>query len=239
MKPIINLDAEYYLKRIRKNAPFQLSRFGDGEVLCMQLATLPLRCNCDGSAFTQELINPMRQIFKNNYNYFHCLLDCSFSLHANEFRRFIDTTCPSMEFYDGEIWQKLSFNNSITELTQAIAPYNPCFIGGSHIHNVKYMKGLESGIRFIETPEKNAYDSFERIFTQCMNMHLAGCRMFLFSCGYTSKILIDTLFPYIGHDSFIIDAGSVFDPYCGKLSRDGMKYYGFKKFQPYTNLKLS
>ena len=237
MKPIIKLPAEHYLDLIRQNKPFQLSRTGDGEILAMQLAPHWLKENCDGSKFLPELIEPMRQIFRNQYNYYHCLLDCSFDLNGNAFRKFLEDTCPDMDFYDGEIWQHLSFSGRITELIEAISPYNPCFVGGRHLSKVKFMNGLES-MRFIETPAKNSFLKFDQIYVECMNMHLAGCRMFLFSTGYTTKPLIDTLFPYIGHDSFLIDAGSVLDPYCGKLSRDGMRSNGFQFFQPYTQLLL-
>jgi hypothetical protein len=62
--------------------------------------------------------------------------------------------------------------------------------------------------------------------------------MFLFSAGYTTKVIIDTLFPYVGEDVFMIDMGSLFDPYLGILSRDGQKYRGFEFYQPHTKLKL-
>lgn len=237
MKPIIKLPVEYYLDMIRNNEPFQLSRFGDGEVICMQLANCKLKSNCDGSKFLTELIMPMRQIFKNNYDYFHCLLDCSFDINGKEFIEFIDNTCPDMQLFDGEIWQYLSFNGRIRELIDAINPYMPCFIGGKHIEKVKHMKGLDR-MRYIQAPDKDSFYDFDRLFNECMNMHMAGCRMFLFSCGYTTKPLIDTLFPYLGQDSFLIDVGSLFDPFVGKLSRDGMKFKGKEFFQPYTNLML-
>ena len=237
MKDIQRLPADFYLDLIIGNKPFQLSRFGDGEILAMQLEPHSLKQNCDGSRFIPELIEPMRQIFMNNYNYYHCLLDCSFNESGDKFKQFIEETCPEMQFYDGEIWQELSFGGRITELIQAISPYNPCFIGGKHISKVKFIHGIDS-MRFIEIPDRDSFLQFDRIFADCMNMHLSGCRMFLFSAGYTTKPLIDTLYPYIGHDTFLLDMGSVFDPYCGKLSRDGMKYYGFDKFQPFTQLLL-
>lgn len=237
MKPIINLPAEHYLELIRQNKPFQLSRFGDGETISMQLAPHWLKENCDGSKFIPELIQPMRQIFRNQYDYYHCLLDCSFDLNGDHFRDFIEKTCPDMQFFNGEIWQHLSFSGRITELMEAIAPYEPCFVGGKHIENVKHMNGLGK-IRFIEVPARDSYYKFEEIFVQVMNMQLAGCRMFLFSAGYTTKPLIDTLFPFIGQSTFCIDLGSVIDPFVGRLSRSGMVQAGKEKFQPFTKMKL-
>ena len=80
MKDIIDLPVEHYLEKIRNNQPFSLSRFGDGEVLCM-FHNGWLHENCDGSKFSDDLVEPMKQIFRNQYPYYHCLLDCSFDLN--------------------------------------------------------------------------------------------------------------------------------------------------------------
>lgn len=236
MKGLINLPAEQYLEKIRNNQPFSLSRFGDGEVLCM-FHNGWLHENCDGSRFTDDLIEPMKQIFRNQYPYYHCLLDCSFDLNGDKFREFIEQTCPDMDFYNGEIWQHLSFSGRITELIETISKYNPVFVGAEHLSNLAEMTGM-GDMSLIQTPEKDSFQKFQAIYDLIMLAHGNGARFFGFSTGYTTKILIDTLFPYIGHDSFLIDFGSVFDPYCGHLSRDGMKFKGIEYFQQFTNATL-
>ena len=237
MNETIKYPAEYYLARINQNKPFSLARFGDGEIIAMQLAPHKLVQNCDGSRFIPDLVAPMRQIFKNNYDYFHCLLDCSFNENGEQFKQFVEETCPNMQFYDGEIWQHLSFGGRIREFVDAINTYYPCFVGGRHIAKVQHMRGLDK-IRYINAPDKDSFYKFNELFDGIMDKHAEGCRMFLFSCGYTTKLLIDTLFPYIGHDTFLIDVGSLFDPFVGRLSRDGMKFKGKQFFQPYTKMML-
>jgi hypothetical protein len=238
VKPIIKLPAEHYLQLIKDNKPFSLSRFGDGDALCMQLATHWLKENCDGSKFLPELIEPMKQIFRNQYPYYHCLLDCSFDLNGQHFRNFLEQTCPDMDFYDGEIWQHLSFSGRITELITAMAKHKPCFIGGEHIKRISSMKGLDEHAIMV-IPNRDAFLSFHSIYDEIMRLHDDnGIRFFAFSAGYSTKPLIDTLFPYIGNDSFLIDFGSVFDPYCGVLSRDGMKFKGLAYFQQFTDYEL-
>ena len=240
MKSLIKLEPEHYLDLIKGNKPFAFSRFGDGEILCM-FHCPTITENCDGSAFLDELIEPMKQIFRNKYNYYHCLLDCSadpvLKKEVDEFHAFIEEVCPDMDFYYGEVWQRLSFDDRIGELVRAISPYKPVFVGGEHIANVSYMHGMEYN-NVIEIPSVDAFLSFNDIFTAIMQLHEQGRRMFCFSAGYSTKPLIDTLWPHIGHNTFLIDMGSVFDPYCGKLSRDNMKWNGYKKFQPFTDYKL-
>lgn len=235
MKETIHHPAEFYLQLIKDNKPFQLSRFGDGEALCM-FHNGWLHENCDGSKFLDSLIEPMKQIFRNQYPYYHCLLDCSFDLSGNEFRQFLEETCPEMPFYDGEIWQHLSFSDRILELIDAISPHNPIFIGGKHLQKICYMKGAKYNY-FIEVPEIDSFKSSEKTKARIKELYNLGHRFFGFMAGYSTKIWIDQIFPEMS-DAFMIDFGSVFDPYCGKLSRDGMKFAGFSKFQPFTSLKL-
>lgn len=239
MIDIIKLPPEHYLQLIRNNKPFSFSRFGDGEALCMFHSEL--KSNCDGSYFLDELIEPMKQIFKNQYDYYHCLLYCSFTktelLVGDQFKDFIEETCPNMQFFLGEVWQELSFNNRILELTNAISDHRPCFIGGKHIKNVKFINGFKE-IDFIEIPSVDAFKEFDKVLISIQKKYNDGCRMFCFCAGYSTKIWIDKLFPVIGHNTFMIDFGSVFDPYCGKLSRNGHRLVGFEKWQPFTKLKL-
>lgn len=241
MKEIQKLPVEHYLQLIKNNEHFSFSRFGDGEVLCMfhedWFAKGNHRWNTDGCYYLEEIVEPMKQIFKNQYDYYHCFLDCSFDLEGETFKKFLDETCPNMQFYHGEVWQSLAFSGKIADLTTVLSEKNPCFIGGKHIENVKYIDGIQN-FDFIEVPVKDSFKEFDKIFNSILDKHKNGKRMFCFSAGYTTKILIDQLFPLIGKDSFMIDFGSVFDPFCGNLSRSGHVEAGFKHFQPYTKMKL-
>lgn len=237
MNPIINLPVEHYLDLIRDNKPFSFSRFGDGEALCMQLAPHWLKENCDGSKFLPEIADPMKQIFVNQHDYYHCLIDCSFDLNGNVFRDFLETTCPDMDFYNGEIWQHLSFDGRILELIELLNEHKFCLIGGEHLKNFQHMKGLDF-MGFIEIPSKDSFLVIDRIQELVLSAVESGYDFFGICAGYTTKILIDRLFPIIGDKVFLVDFGSAFDPFCGRLSRDGMRAAGKHKFQPFTNFSL-
>lgn len=238
MKEIIRLPAEHYLEMIRENKPFSFSRFGDGEALCMFHDERMIK-NCDGSRFLPELIHPMKQIFVNQYNYYHCLLDCSFFWSGDSFMDFINNTCPEMPFYDGEIWAYMSHNGMIKELVETICLYEPVFIGGSHLKNVISIIGVKNNPVHLLIPDVDSFKNINKIVEEISELFISGKRMFCFSAGYTTKIIINELFPYIGDETFMIDMGSVFDPYCGKLSRSDMVRKGFEYYQPFTKMKLT
>ena len=237
MNEIKKLPHSFYIDLIKNDIKFSFARFGDAEVLCM-FNNKEISQNADGCHFSDDLTEPMKQIFRNNYNYYHASLDCTFWNHGphrgEEFKKFIEETCPDITFFYGELWYE---TENIVELIQAISPHNPCFIGGKHIENMKYMKGMGE-IEFIETPTIDAYNRFDKIYTAILEKYINGSRMFCFSAGYVSKLLIDKLFPIIGKEAFLLDFGSCFDPYCGVLSRAGQKLHGFEKYQPFTNKKL-
>jgi hypothetical protein len=234
------LPAEHYLEKINKNEPFSLTRFGDGEVLCMFNPTF-----FNSRPIYKDWIlscGPiMKQIFINNYAYYHCFLDCTFWTRGphrgDAFINFLNETCPTTEFYDGEFWQNLSFTNRITEITSAIDPYGPVFIGGKHLENMKLVTGITS-MQNIIIDDDNGYLDKDRVRNTIIKKFGEGSRMFCFSASILSKVLIDELYPMIGDTCFLIDFGSVFDPYCGILSRSNMVTVGFDKFQPYTKLPL-
>jgi hypothetical protein len=235
----VKLESEFYLKMIDKNKPFSLSRFGDGEVLCINNKEY-----FKGRKYGDWILycgDRLKQIFFNNYDYYHCYLDCTFwergPHKGNDFIKFIDTNVKNFTFYYGEIWQNLSFAGRIRDLTKCINKYNPVFIGGKHLNNLKYIDGI-TNMNLIEVDDLNAYNQYDYIYTEIMKYYKEGRRMFCFSCSVVGKILIDDLYPILGKEVFMIDFGSVWDPYCGILSRSGMVKYGFEKYQPFTKYKL-
>jgi len=238
MKPIINNPVEYYLQKIDNNEVFSFSRFGDGENLCMHPNGW-LHVNCDGSAFLPEIKEPMKDIFRNQYSYYHCLLDCSFDLNGDLFRNFLEETCPDMDFYNGEIFQEMIAEGRIEELITTVSTnHHPVFVGGSHFQNIHLLNGFVNSPIHLQVPNKDSFKEITNIINEIGELITQGHRMFLFSAGYTTKVIIDTLFPYVGEDVFLIDMGSLFDPFVGILSRDGQKYRGFEFYQPHTKLKL-
>jgi hypothetical protein len=239
---VIQLPAEHYLNAIEKNEPFSFSRFGDGEVLCMLRPEFyKNRPQYKDWIFTCGI--ELKQIFKNKYDYYHCFLDCTFWNRGphpgDDFEIFLNETCPDFPFYDGEIWQNLSFSGEITKITRTISPYNPVFIGGKHLANMKYVTGMDHNIELIAIDDNNGYLERDQVKDAILKKVEEGHRLFCFSASVLTKALADELYPVIGDSCFLIDFGSVFDPYCGILSRSTMVSVGFEKFQPYTTLRLS
>lgn len=235
----LELPADHFLFLLKNGQPFSFSRFGDGEIIAMFNPTY-----FENRQYGRWILNcgdDLKKIFFNDYPYYHCYLDGTFwdrGPHRGlEFTAFLEKTCPQMTLYRGEIWQDLSFSGRIEELTAAISLHNPVFIGGAHLSNLVYLNGVTK-MKLLTVHDLNAYDDKKVIFDQIIELSCNGHNLFAFSASIMSKVLIDELYPILGNSCYLIDFGSVFDPYCGILSRAGMVYYGFDKFQPYTKMKL-
>jgi hypothetical protein len=239
---IKNLPIIHYLRLIQNNSPFSFSRFGDGEVLAINNPDFfKNQPTFHYGTWIQNCSDALMSIFIHNYDYYHGFLYGTFwnrgPHRGNEFVEFLQKVCPDTTFYNGEVWQDLSFQDGIEQITGAINPYKPVFIGGKHLANIQYLNGI-TDMQLIPVDDWNAYDEHDYIHAEILKKFDEGSRMFCFSASIVSKVLIDELFPIIGDKAFLIDTGSVFDPYCGKLSRSNMVTVGFKKFQPYTKMKL-
>jgi len=123
-------------------------------------------------------------------------------------------------------------------ITTVSTNHHPVFVGGSHFQNIHLLNGFVNSPIHLQVPNKDSFKDIDNIIKEISDLFTQGHRMFLFSAGYTTKIIIDLLFPFLGEDCFFIDLGSAFDPFLGILSRDGQKYRGFEFYQPNTKLKL-
>lgn len=239
---LINNPPEFYLDKIKNNEYFAFSRFGDGEVLAMFIEYETNKGhtrNCDGSDFSLEGLGAeLRAIFKNNYPYYKCLINCSFDIFGDKFLNLLKE-CGVQEMYWGEGWQDLSFSGNIGTILDALKTKKLLYVGGEHMLHFKELKGMEeTEVKNVVVPQTDCYLQTDKILTEIL-LHIEdGIDCVCFSAGYATKVWIDHLYPLVKDKCFLIDFGSVFDPYCGKLSRSGMRSAGFNHFQPYTNYQL-
>lgn len=241
---IKKIPIDHFIQRIKNNSPFSFSRFGDGEIICMFNPNYWK--NNDGTikynygSWIYSCGENLKKIIINNYNYYHGFNWTEFeSPNFNqgphrgiECLKFLEDSKVGT-IYGGD-WQ----GYDITKITNSISIHRPVFIGGKHLSNIKHISGI-TDMELIEIDDLNAYDDKDTIINSIMIKFKNGSRMFCFSASIVGKIIIDELYPIIGEEVFMIDFGSLWDPYCGKLSRSNMRTLGFNHFQPFTKMELN
>jgi hypothetical protein len=238
----IDHNADYYIELINNGTPFSFARYGDGEMILM-FNTKAIIGRDAGDMY--KAVEPMKQIFRNQHPYYHCEIDCTFSewnLHCfgvdvKDVRKFFEETCPDMQWYYGEVWQLLAAEGRIAVLMDALSKKSPVFIGGEHLERLEHVDGM-TNMNLITVHDRKAWDDYDNIKEQIIEYINKGYKLFCFSMGYPGKIMIDELFPKYGDTCTFIDFGSVFDPFCGLLSRAGMKATGYPFYQQFTKFTL-
>lgn len=217
----------FWLEKLWNEEPFTLSRFGDGEALC--IFNDKFEHNIDGAKYTPEIKYHMKRIFEQPKNYYHSLLYCSFDHVREQWSEYLDKS--GIEFYNGEWMQQMSLTGRIEDLNRAFsAYYKPVIVGGGHLQGISHIKGFE-GVIISQGQEVNSFEKYNDMYNDVISLYDMGARMFLFTSGFTSKILIYNLFDKIGGDSWLIDVGSLYDPYCGRMSRRIYQYLGENYFK--------
>ncbi len=233
MKDVVKKPAEDYLAMLHAGEPFAYARYGDGEILCMFPSHM--KQNCDGSRFLPELVEPMKDIFRSHYPYYHALVDAagfeSIASQAAAFHAFLYEVWPDARFYDGEVWQHLAFGGRIAELTKALTSRPFALVGGPHLSTAHRIIGMRP-FWHIETPEQDAFLSIDKIMGTCRAAYNEGITVFGFATGFASKVLIHRLWPDL-NGATLVDLGSVLDPFCGKLSRSGMVRQGAEWYKEF------
>jgi len=234
---------DYFLEKIDNNDYFSFSRFGDGEIICMFNPSYWKNVNGSTKYNLGDWIyicgEDLKKIIINNHDYFRGFNWCDFESkkfntgphRGVECLKFLEDN-NIKKIYEGD-WQ----GYDIKKIINSINKHNPVFIGGKHLSNIKYINGI-TNMELIEIDDLDAYDDKDTIINNIIDKFENGNRMFCFSASVVGKIIIDDLYTVIGNKCFMLDFGSLWDPYCGKLSRSNMREVGFQKFQPYTKMKL-
>jgi len=91
-------------------------------------------------------------------------------------------------------------------------------VGPAHLCKLNSIFACE---KFIEVPARDCFLSIDRTEKETRNILQSAPEgsVLSLSCAMSANILIDRLFPIYGKRCFMIDFGSVWDPYVGVKSR--------------------
>lgn len=229
----------HYLGLLMERHAFSFSRWCDGERRVL-FPPSRSRANVDGCAYRLPgLAEAFRSVLEHQYPYYHaCLYTPEFAQSDVRFFELCAEVCPDMPWYHADVWQSLSYRGAIRDLTAALTSRDTCIVGPSWMRPINtLMPGMTSSA-FIEVPAVNAFLATDHVCAEVERMAANGYDVFGFSAGFATKVWIDRLWPVLGDRCSLIDFGSVWDPYCGHLSREESRAKGLSFFQQFTALPL-
>lgn len=235
------LTADDLLNRIHNHDVFTLSRWGDGEWYCMFGEH---GANSDGQPYHAALGTALREVLTSRPRY---LLGMRFpdqdELQLGIPRWLRRNHLTDLQWYNaGLIWHDLSVTGEINRLCKAFNSLPLMLVGPSHLNTLVHCNMLDALSQII-VPLVDAWKRVDLIEQDVLNMYnmMKAAKdddlpfIISFSCGITAKPLIDRLHKKIGQEAFLIDTGSVWDPYCGVQSR---RYHNHPEFRKTLNSVL-
>lgn len=238
----LELEAKTLIDRIHRREAFTLSRWGDGEWYCLLGESGQ---NSDKQPYHPALGEELRNILyaMNNRVANYKGIEHSKYLLAMRFPdqgdlqegipRWLKRNAPNLTWFNaGLIWHDLSVAGRIGELIEAYKTLPLIMVGPPHLRTLvgTWLPDLTS---FVEVPLIDAWqavDEIEKDILDLYGIHSRDSQVIVsFSCGITAKPLIDRIHRRTQGEAFLIDAGSVFDPYCGVNTRRYHRHPEFRK----------
>jgi len=207
------LSIQDYADKIKNKEYFSLSRYGDGEWLCILGAK---GGNSNGCAYTPELRNDLvNSLMINDPNYLlgmqrilpQQLLQADNYLRDHGMR---------LDWVDSEIFADSLANGDLFPLIEQLRDIRTIVIGNEEW---KWNNNLFKPDKWIKVPRANAHLHRDRVIEEVLATADSEPTAYLFSCGMAACDFVARLHGKIP-DSFMIDIGHIWDPFCGLKSRD-------------------
>lgn len=208
---IISTELGWYVEQLKNNHPFSFVRYGNGEWDCILKKYHKTRSGSQTftpnlqAALIRSLTHPV------SINYYRAMQSVSFLQRVglwSEITQFLQYN--KNKWYDAEILHKASRKGKLFPFIDEIQKKKLVIVGP------QWLKKLPFDFKFIPVVSKNCWSTYNCLFDSLKHEIES---VILFSAGPTTKVLISTLFPIVGKTSYLIDCGSMWDPFCGVKSR--------------------
>lgn len=216
MKPLYDPGLEFYVGKLQRGEPFSFVRYCNGEWNCL------LRQQSDRTYGIPQLHMPELQaalaasiLEPRTGDYYLALQNHGF-LGPLGFIAEIDQWleqhgAPDINWHFGTVFHRASEKGQMGTLVKALQA-RPLVVVGP-----EWLRQLTFATDFVPVAAKNCWVDVESIETRLRSV-TAGS-VISFSAGATANVLIHRLAPILGQHSWLIDFGSLWDPYCGVKSR--------------------
>jgi hypothetical protein len=209
------MNFETVIEKLRNNEPFHLSRWGDGEFLCMLGAKGK---NCDGHNYSNGLAAELVWAFNGkpkNKNVYDLVQN-----HALRTVEGIEVLIKGKQYDSADLFVKASQNGELGKLFAALKDKHIIFVAPKRFEDWDLFKVS----KHIVIPETNCFNSYMAICdtlqdaindTACIDENL----VVLYCAGMMSNVLISDNSWYSNNNFSQIDLGSVLEPYIGHSNR--------------------
>jgi len=216
--PIQNPGLPFYVDRINRRELFTFSRWGDGEWRAALGRRSEHHVNCDKHPFYPAMNELLAQVLKSRPKYEMGIQGLALRCYGNGIRSFIAQHCPDTVWYEADVFHKASCKGQLRPLLQAIQNIPLLLVGPAYL---KRGHALLKFSEFVEVPQKNCFLRLNTLYDHTLMAAKRMPKPFLLSISASmpAEILLDRLYPHLKESAFLIDFGSMYDPFVNNNTR--------------------
>ena len=204
---------QFYADKINNNEKFSFNRMGNGEWDCI-LGLYP-RTRSGSQIFTPDLRTELTKVVTNRHDDSNSIL----AMQNTPYLEKIDLLSkiepwlkdkPAIQWHMGDVFHRANRDGELAPFMQAIKKHRVVVVGPPWLMSLPFCSV------YVPVVEKNCWSNVDELADRLSGLSDV---IISFSAGPTTKVLIHRLFPIIGKSCWMLDAGSMWDPYCGVNSR--------------------
>lgn len=224
-KPILavrSLSIDQFVGMIEHEPGFSFARISDGGFFCVMGRK---GVNCDGAAYSPQQANALILMMKDT-TITHGIT--AIALHATKAVEWLAEHNLKVTWYDADVMNKASDEGSLFPFIRCLRGRRSMVVGASHLDKLKGFP-ITNHIVCHSSRAFEEVDALEEEIGYRVDRHEPDTILLCAGQG-ASPTLVSRL-----HKSYpelvILDAGSLFDPYVGVLSRSGHKRRGLEEYK--------
>ncbi len=215
--------------RIAAGKPFAFSRFGNGEWGCI-LGTADRTGSGSHSlklpGLKKGLVSSILKHKAMPNSYLLGIQSLSYLERCRLLRQiqsWNSAKAPEAVWYAGDVLHKASMKSRLYPLVRQMRKKRVIVVGPPWLRRLNKKAFKISG--FVQVASKDCFSSYPAIRAQLFReiVRVGKPAIISFSAGPPAKILISDVYDKFGNEHYLLDFGSLWDPYCGKNSR---RYHG-------------
>lgn len=216
-----NPGLQYYVDKINTREPFTFIRLGDGEwsaILQDRARTSSRSQTLKHKSLQQGMMKVIARA-PDHDNYILALRSTSFNSRVG-IKAWLEQHTPEhVKWHDCTVFYKASKKGQFYPFIQALRDQIfPIIVIGP-----ERLKALDPRVfpiwRHVIIPGRDCWAQRERILARALRDRLSRPSVYLITAGPAAKVFCWSLFQRVGQQSWILDLGSLWDPYVGKRTR--------------------
>lgn len=134
-------------------------------------------------------------------------------------KQWLVNNAPEAQWVCGEVFHKASLKGRFYPLIAQLRRMCVVVVGPVRLRGLN--QKVFRGARFVSIRSRNCYENYKNILASILKVRqeFRGPVVISFSAGPAAKVLIHDLHDQIGENTFLIDFGSLWDPYVGRNTR--------------------